>query len=730
MAPRQNTFMLVPNPLGVQGLVSRPAGAPPNKPPMTSRQAQKLYKQSTKQPRRSKAEQRRIEREEQERIRKELDKEKQATKARMAREKKKAKEQQALDEKKRKGLPLVNVRPSQDTIARFVRGNGLGKKRDSAGAEMQLETVAERGNTSSRENTPYTESADYTSPKKRQRASQSTLYDTEEQLRGTKASPLAPQQDDLQQDDLRQDVDKRAGQRSANVGDTTTEAGAGAGAGVGAQVKPSPGRNTAPKNSEAEESGGVTTRPVPVPVESPVSIPVHGPPPLKPQPVETQCLRVVQKQVTRKPLQETSANPSRSERLAAPPNAASRFAPAPPAMLKSGPGREPWPMLPAFKQLTSPTEGARVYHKPKFLPRHVHTPPARLAPATPATKSKGPGRKEVKSSESAPPTSTQLFVMSHLDDLFPTPSQEARELQDLHQDTPLASVTASRSAIACESPSVDSDPAPRQLTSQPVGAHFTATHAPRLGNSRLEAVKAVIDTAVPFFSTQDFILSSQDIRDLEQTTETPTRPQSNPGQSSSRGKLQPLPKDNCAHALTPPWKPESWKAESRKPQSRKPQSSLRSEVVSTRSYETSPRPSPHLPVLDQKDTQPAGPAASSRSPPRRRFFTSSGSGAEYLLAVERSRQSHQKEQWMRELEQRQRNPGVCAVEEESNWQQSKQRQQQQQKADSQLPCNNTEAQCQSQSPHAGAPAPSQETDYGDLDEVDLLDVVGEYFGVK
>lgn len=143
MAPRQSTFTLVPNPLGIQGLMSRPTNGPQSKPPMTSKQAQKLYREANRGPRLSKAEQRRIELAEQDRIRRELDKEKQANKARVLREKKKAKEQLALEEKKRRGLPLVKVRPSQDTISRFVRGNGAGKKRDSAGAKIDLPVVEE-----------------------------------------------------------------------------------------------------------------------------------------------------------------------------------------------------------------------------------------------------------------------------------------------------------------------------------------------------------------------------------------------------------------------------------------------------------------------------------------------------------------------------------------------------------------------------------------------------------
>ncbi|KAK4131562.1 hypothetical protein BT67DRAFT_361752, partial [Trichocladium antarcticum] len=134
MAPKQNTFTLVPNPLGMQGLMSRPANtnAPQSRPPMTSKQAQKLYQQAHRQPRVSKAEARRLERLEQERIRKELDREKQTARARTLREKNKARDEQVLRERRRKGLPLVEVRPSQDTIERFVRGNGRGEKRGAA----------------------------------------------------------------------------------------------------------------------------------------------------------------------------------------------------------------------------------------------------------------------------------------------------------------------------------------------------------------------------------------------------------------------------------------------------------------------------------------------------------------------------------------------------------------------------------------------------------------------
>lgn len=100
---------------------------------MTSKQVKKAYKDANKGPRLTRAERLAQDRAEQARIRKELEKEKAAAKAKLLRDKKKDKEAAEKEVKKKKGLPLVTVRPSQDTIARFVRGMGAGKKRDCRG---------------------------------------------------------------------------------------------------------------------------------------------------------------------------------------------------------------------------------------------------------------------------------------------------------------------------------------------------------------------------------------------------------------------------------------------------------------------------------------------------------------------------------------------------------------------------------------------------------------------
>ncbi|EHK46652.1 hypothetical protein TRIATDRAFT_90008 [Trichoderma atroviride IMI 206040] len=125
----QKTFTVIP-----------PAGpatrTPVDNRPMTSKQVRKAYQAANRVPRLSKAERIKQERAEQERIRKEFEKEKAAARAKFLREKKKAKEQAEKEEKKKKGLPLVTVRPSQDTIAKFFRGNGLGHKRSCEGEDV------------------------------------------------------------------------------------------------------------------------------------------------------------------------------------------------------------------------------------------------------------------------------------------------------------------------------------------------------------------------------------------------------------------------------------------------------------------------------------------------------------------------------------------------------------------------------------------------------------------
>ncbi|KAL2202307.1 hypothetical protein CC79DRAFT_1401965 [Sarocladium strictum] len=128
----QKTFTIVPT-------VSRDASPVPAFAAggrMTSKQVKEAYKTANKGPKMTRAERLQMERAEQQRIRKEMEKEKASAKARLLRDKKKEKEKAEMEVKRKAGKPLVKVRPSQDLIARFVKGSG--PKRDcSAGVVVK-----------------------------------------------------------------------------------------------------------------------------------------------------------------------------------------------------------------------------------------------------------------------------------------------------------------------------------------------------------------------------------------------------------------------------------------------------------------------------------------------------------------------------------------------------------------------------------------------------------------
>ncbi|KAK6080773.1 hypothetical protein SCUP515_03374 [Seiridium cupressi] len=134
MAPVQQTFSLIPElPSALNG-----DGEPRvSRPPMTTKQVKKAYKARNKGPKLSKAEQRRQDLMEQDRIRREFEKERNQVRARAARDKRKEKEEREKSEKKKKGLPLVEVHPSQDTLARFLRKPKSPKAQDDPTVGMR-----------------------------------------------------------------------------------------------------------------------------------------------------------------------------------------------------------------------------------------------------------------------------------------------------------------------------------------------------------------------------------------------------------------------------------------------------------------------------------------------------------------------------------------------------------------------------------------------------------------
>ncbi|XP_044718937.1 AMP-dependent synthetase/ligase [Hirsutella rhossiliensis] len=121
--PVQRTFTLIQP---IPGAAAAPRTAAQ---PMTSKQVRKAYKAATRAAPVPRAERLRQERAEQDRIRRELDRDRAAARARAARERRRETAVGEREARRRQGLPLADVRPSQDTIAKFVRGNASGRKR-------------------------------------------------------------------------------------------------------------------------------------------------------------------------------------------------------------------------------------------------------------------------------------------------------------------------------------------------------------------------------------------------------------------------------------------------------------------------------------------------------------------------------------------------------------------------------------------------------------------------
>lgn len=776
MAPRQqHTFTLVPNPMGMQGLMSRPpADAPQSKPPMTSKQAQKLYREANRAPRVSKAEQRRLDREEQDRIRRELDKEKQANKARILRDKKKAKEQQALDEKRRKGLPLVTVRPSQDTIARFVRGNGAGKKREAEGVEVAVPILekAEDEQSTAEDKTIASDKETIAREVKRRRLSQRSSQIEKVGSEGAGMTAKADhtrgrnenaggQESKHGKDPTPPDPSSNSGARETRTSPPRSEDGKHPAVSVGHGDKTIPDESTKDKrtwNQEKPRHGGgssqagkaaacvsmqpaklpvniVQPKPTPInkdevlaegtppnttaiprqhetpaqraqerentpaavpkpptrqhgrqptPIKTPANIRPAQPPKPCPPPPKSRAIQPPQQQrpsqvappaqqsPPRKPLQETtnSLNRDRPPALGGgPPKFASPY--RPPLQPSRRQPSAPAP-TPSFKQPRPETPTGKAQN-PQFLRPHHHTAPLQQQPGSTG------GQKTINPSSgfiSAPPTSTQLFIMAHLDDLCPSPSQEARELEG---DEPSA-VVAPPKAISMPPPPIPRsankpDSSASRFARQALKARAPMAPPPRPKPAKPAAPKPAEIADFPFFSTQDLLFSSQDLRDINEPTTTPckiasSRAHGNPPPFKPRQGPSPLGRHSkpaqqpaprfCPKQAPAPRKPLPRADAPLQQEPQKPAALLRQTPPILQPVETSqpsqPTPCPVPGVRRPKENAAREDPPRPPSPEKLRFFGSSGGGIDLLRAVCESRKSHQEEERRRQAEQAARQP--------------------------------------------------------------------------
>lgn len=686
MAPKQKTFELIPTTVGLQGLgqQQQPHHAPMTRPPMTTKQAKTLYRKANKGPKLSKAEQRRIELMEQDRIRKEFEKERNQARARTARERKKAKEDKEKENRKRKGLPLVDVHPSQDTISRFVNraAGAQGKSKpdatrrdptvlkatkeeeDDAASATENESAidVEEGqggihagdhdsdsdddddavNKENRE--PARESEEREA--KRQCLSQNNIQKLPPLARQPPAGPVAkmaqaiasesvsratsvdiddPVNQDLLQDQLMADIVLASSRKTASSSPITQSI----------HIKPDPD-------------------PPPVPITKPgvpplkLQEPVHRKPParLHPQTVRPQMARPLVSRQDPVRCNNTFRKPAAPYLSAGHPR---------PPVQSAGP-----PMPPRFKAPAGP----QLYQstKSKFLPKHLRTPQER-PPAR-----QGLSTRTDSLSRNDAPTSTQLFLLEHVDDFFPSPSQEVHELLQDHTWEGKATEPARASHLG-RSP---------VMSIEMVGEKSTLPTA--------QVFEPTLDFPI---STQDFTFSSQDMRDIE----TPSKPRR---EFWSRNQAKSATEQHTSLQGVGAGRRQTGAPPSQDVENGCGRSASVSREQSTRDGPSlaSSTNNPAI-KLPQATSKAIDMKAQTLSPPKKRMFGSSGPGAEVLVAMERSYQQNRREDRAREEERRARERLLTS---ETN-----------------PLAHGTEVTVKADNQDRAEMAASQETDYGDLE---------------
>lgn len=541
MAPRQRTFELVPNPPpGLQGLAQPLPAHQENqvfsKPPMTTKQAKKLHRQANKGPKLSKAEQRRIELMEQDRIRKEFEKERQQARARTARDRKKAKEEKAKEERRRKGLPMVDVHPSQDVISRFIKRDA--PREDSLATTSRpailreehtdTTTAAESGNeTRDEANDDEDDDRGNTGGDEKDnvldKENQEPAVVLEDE-RPAKRLRLSPREDE----ETAICSPAPHGQTIRSIAQRAQELQAQSHSRASSIDVDDPVNATLLENQLIEDvilaSSRKLAKSSPLDRSSPRDNVLDLPPAHAPG--SSGCKDITASNVKQKkptqPQQEhtsmrTTSCSQRASTEAKPQLQSGEDSfkkPAPPHAPVRGCGPAIGP-LGLNAQLSRPkfkTPMARQHHpqeRPKFLPRHVRV--SQQGRHTPVHQ-----RAAQFHSHSAP-TSTQQYLLNYVDDIFPSPSQEAAELSDFHVRLVGASgpaTTREQNALKKSKENV------RNLTpQQPVSTTITRREPPSA------LLPSVTDMLLDFpMSTQELVMSSQDIRDIETPTKTATPP--------------------------------------------------------------------------------------------------------------------------------------------------------------------------------------------------------------
>lgn len=567
----QRTFELVPTTL------IRSNGS---KPPMTSKAAKKAYAKANAGPKISRAEQRKRDAAELERLKKEYEKERAAAKAKAAREKKAAKALEEKLERRKKGLPEPSkfVRASQPTISLFVRSNDNGSTKGKR-SWQQISDIAERSDAEMSEMDNENECQEH--PAKR--VTIGSDCGPENRLEDNPSKKIIIADHGHEQDQKRTParqipIDQDRG--TVNVADPIVQVPAVAehesedefgefpslsqadilekiaSSTCSAGSIPSAQASALPRINRQQEVD--TREPSPKP---PQRIPIPDEDEYEDDMVSTQLFSEAMARAFKMDTCDVSRNDKqivkdlglepRKVTLEDPPQSSIKFSKAEYIAVKrspiqplvdrrstiegrvnrksSSPPRRPilesrsLNMLPPMRPIkrTKPTAftspalesqfpqnsatansaSSPLTPQPRFLLNERNStpmpPPARRSRFLPP--GQGPTHRPLPS---APPSATQAFLENHFDDFFPSPTQEIRELLD------------------------DAD-------SLPTNTQIARDISP------VRAVRQIEFDATSFFCSQDFILSSQDMREIGTPTSTPN----------------PNPKTIKAQIITP--KPES-----------------------------------------------------------------------------------------------------------------------------------------------------------------------------
>ncbi|KAI0844844.1 hypothetical protein F5Y00DRAFT_247846 [Daldinia vernicosa] len=579
MAPGQNTFTIIPNPLcaingGLDASETRPS-----KRPMTSKQAKKAYQKTNKGPKLSKAEQRRQELFEQDRIRREFEKEKNQARARAARDKKKEKEEKERAERKKKGLPLVDVHPSQATIAWFVRGD---KKKKPESQTSINSLVADRDENDVSDSATLSGEDEPEPPPKKQKTvplgpghspsfagglNCSASPPRDPDARGTPqaASNTAKGliEDDQMVEHLTPDVESLS--TMVFPDDLSNDP-------VDDAVRNPPGDDMDPdENSLLPKEQIIPNSPSPSKsldyCRSPIAVeellPAQKPkksvsPPPDRLPLQTLGASEVNSKITNTPQElchdqakplDYAPSPAPDSLVNVPKGTPSISPPKSFRNPKTPMGPPPIPSRSRSRGHVSAVN-SRI---PSFLPNRTHASSFRSA-TNPNTKLSQRHHILQGTQEEQPPTSTQLFMLGHLDDLFPSPSQEVREIFGEPKFGIGGNGAEPKSKAACTNKS----PTRRKLPNKPISAvsrpdrfgsvvrdektrniptqgrflSIQAKESPSLPTANIHSSGNSESFDMPFFSTQDFFLSSQDLEDLENGKTSPMGPERRNGCNS------------------------------------------------------------------------------------------------------------------------------------------------------------------------------------------------------